>query len=60
MKSGELKKRKEARQKAEKELEEAKEQGEQEAIDKQNRRLVKVQYVLIWHKMYLAVSARKT
>lgn len=42
MKSGELKKRKEARQAAEKELTEAKETGDQEVIDKFSRRLVKV------------------
>ena len=42
MKSGELKKRKEARQNAEKELVEAKEVGDQEIIDKFSRRLVKV------------------
>jgi len=42
MKSGELKKRKEARQNAEKELVEAKETGDQEVIDKFSRRLVKV------------------
>ena len=42
MKSGELQKRKEARQKAEKELEEAKEVGDEETVEKFNRRMVKV------------------
>ena len=42
MKSHELVKRKEAREKAEKELEEAKEAGTAVEVDKQERRLVKV------------------
>jgi len=42
MKSGELEKRTEKRQEAEKALEKAKETGDDEEMDKQNRRLVKV------------------
>lgn len=42
MKSGELEKRTEKRQEAEKALEKAKETGDDEEVDKQNRRLVKV------------------
>merc|ERR1711981_1257725 len=42
MKSGELEKRTEKRQKAEEALQKAKEDGDAEEIDKQNRRLVKV------------------
>jgi len=42
MKSGELQKRREMRQDAEKKLEAAKEEGDQEVIDKFSRRLVKV------------------
>ena len=42
MKSGELQKRKEARQKAEKELAEAKEVGDEATVEKFNRRMVKV------------------
>jgi len=42
LKSGELQKRKEARQEAEKKLEAAKEEGDEETIEKFNRRMVKV------------------
>ena len=42
MKSGELEKRTERREEAEKALEKAKEVGDAEEVDKQNRRLVKV------------------
>lgn len=42
MKSGELKKRKEARTKAENELAEAKEKGDEETVNKFSRRIVKV------------------
>ena len=42
MKSGELEKRKEKREEAESALAKAKEEGNMEEVDKQNRRLVKV------------------